>query len=106
MGSNGLPVWLGNRLKCLLVLDDPVSPSSLADPFTRQCSFVIVASSKTFVCSSVRSLLIFHMLKGKGNVPAHLLAQHALHVKDFHAWLEECPSPIVHTCAHNVLCSN
>ena len=65
MGSNGLPVWLGNRLECLLVLDDPVSPSSLADPFTRQCSFVIVASSKTFVCSSVRSLLIFHMLKGR-----------------------------------------
>ena len=45
-------------------------------------------------------------VKRQGNVPAHLLAQHALHVEDFHAWLKECPSPIVHTCAHDVLCTN
>ena len=45
-------------------------------------------------------------VKRQGNVPAHFLAQHALHVEDFHAWLEECPSPIVHACAHDVLCFN
>ncbi|KAL0006387.1 hypothetical protein SO802_013948 [Lithocarpus litseifolius] len=41
-------------------------------------------------------------VKRQGNVPAHLLAQHALHVEDFHAWLDECPSPIVHACACDV----
>ena len=56
MGSNGLPVWLGNRLESLLVLDDPVSPSGVTDPFTRQCSFIIVASSRMFVYSSVLSV--------------------------------------------------
>ena len=45
-------------------------------------------------------------VKRQGNVPAHFLAQHALHVDDFHAWLEKCPSPIVHACAHDVLCFN
>ena len=58
MGSNGLPVWLGNRSECLLVLDDPVSLSGVTDPFTRQCSFVIVTSSWTSVCSSVLSAVV------------------------------------------------
>ena len=58
MGSNGLPAWLGNRLECLLVLNDLVSSSGVTDPFTRQCTFVIVTSSRTFVCSSVLSILI------------------------------------------------
>ena len=39
MGSNGLTVWLGNCLECLLALDDPMSSSGLANPFTHQCSF-------------------------------------------------------------------
>ena len=56
MGSNGLPAWLGNRLECLLVLNDLVSSSGVTDPFTRQCTFVIVASSKMSVCSSVLSV--------------------------------------------------
>ena len=56
IGSNGLPVWLGNRLEFLLVLDDLVSPSGVTDPFTRQRTFVIVTSSGTFVCSSVLSI--------------------------------------------------
>ena len=56
MGSNGLTVWLGNRLECLLVLDDPVSSSGVADPFTRHRTFVIVTSSRTSVCSSVLSV--------------------------------------------------
>ena len=56
MGSNGLPVWLGNRLECLLALEDPVSPSGLVGNFTRQCLFVIAASSRMSVCSSVLSV--------------------------------------------------
>ena len=56
MGSNGLTVWLGNRLECLLVLNDSVSPSGVADPFTRQRTFVIVTSSRTSVCSLVLSI--------------------------------------------------
>ena len=44
--------------------------------------------------------------KRQGNVPAHLLAQHAKYVEDYIAWLEECPSLIEHACAHdrNVIC--
>ena len=56
MGSNGLPVWLGNRLECLLVLNGPVSLSGMTDPFIRQCNFVMVVSSKIGVCSSVLSV--------------------------------------------------
>ena len=56
MGSNGLLACLDNRLECLLVLNDPVSPSGVIDPFTRQCTFVIVASSKMSVCSSILSV--------------------------------------------------
>ena len=65
MGSNGLPVWLGNRLECLLALDDPVSPSSLADNFTCQCLFVIAASSRISVCSSALSqIFVFPLQQG------------------------------------------
>ena len=39
--------------------------------------------------------------KRQGNVPAHLLAQHAKNVKDYVAWLEECPSLIDHACMHD-----
>ena len=35
-------------------------------------------------------------IKRQGNVPTHLLAQHAQHVVDFVAWLKECPSLIEH----------
>ena len=37
-------------------------------------------------------------IKRLGNVPAHLLAQHARNVEDYVAWLEECPSLIEHAC--------
>ena len=58
MGPNGLPIWLCNRLECLFVLNGPVSPSGMTDPFTRQCTFVLVASSKMCVCSLVLSVSI------------------------------------------------
>ena len=56
MGSNGLTVWLGNCLECLLVLDDPASLLGVANPFTHQRTFVIVTSSRTSICSSVLSV--------------------------------------------------
>ena len=68
MGSNGLPVWLGNCLEYLLVLDDPVSLSGVTDPFTSQCTFVIVALSRTFVCSSVLSILIHICIGPKAQI--------------------------------------
>ena len=40
-------------------------------------------------------------IKRQGNVPAHLLAQHAQHVGDYVAWLEECRSLIEHACAQD-----
>ena len=40
-------------------------------------------------------------IKRQGNVPAHLLAQHAQHVGDYVAWLEECPSLIEHAYAQD-----
>ena len=42
-------------------------------------------------------------VKRQGNVPAHLLAQYAVHVEDYVAWLEECPSPIARACTQDVL---
>ena len=42
-------------------------------------------------------------IKWQGNVLAHLLAQHAQHVVDFVAWLEECPSLIEHACNEDKL---
>ena len=40
-------------------------------------------------------------IKRQGNIPAHLLVQHAQHVRDYVAWLEECPSLIEHACAQD-----
>ena len=54
MGPNGLPVQFCNRLGCLLVLNGPMSPSGVTDPFIRQCNFVMVASSK--ICMSVSTI--------------------------------------------------
>ena len=56
MGSNGLTVWFGNCLECLLILNDPVSLSGMVDPFTRHCTIVNVTSSGMLVCSSVLSI--------------------------------------------------
>ena len=44
----------------------------------------------------------FTYTKREGNVPTYLLAQHAANVEGFSAWLEECPSHIVHECALDV----
>ena len=38
--------------------------------------------------------------KRQGNVPAHLLAQHAKNIEDYVAWLEEM-SLIEHACVHD-----
>ncbi|XP_023871638.1 uncharacterized protein LOC111984242 [Quercus suber] len=43
----------------------------------------------------------FTHTKRQGNVPAHLLAQHARNVEDYVAWLEECASLIEHACMHD-----
>ena len=56
MGPNSLPDWLCSRLEYLFVLNGPVSSSGMTDPFTCQCTFVLVASSKMCVCSSVLSV--------------------------------------------------
>ena len=45
-------------------------------------------------------------VKRQGNIPAHLLAQHVVHVKDYMAWLEECPGLIARACSQDVLSSS
>ena len=45
--------------------------------------------------SHLRQWKVSH-IKRQGNVPAHLLAQHAQDVVDYVAWLKECPSLIEH----------
>lgn len=45
--------------------------------------------------------LKFSHIKQQGNVPAHLLAQHANNVDDYIVWLEECPSLIEHVFAQD-----
>ena len=50
--------------------------------------------------SLLRQWKVSH-IKRQGNVPTHLLAQHAQHVGDYVAWLEECPSLIEHAYAQD-----
>ena len=45
----------------------------------------------------------FSHTKRQGNIPAHLLAQHARSVVSYIAWLEECPSLVEHACAHDII---
>ena len=44
----------------------------------------------------------FSHTKRLGNVPAHLLAQHAANVKNYVAWIEECPSHVQFACNNDV----
>ena len=44
----------------------------------------------------------FPHTKRLGNVPAHLLAQHAANVESYVAWLEECPSHVEFACNNDV----
>ncbi|XP_023929798.1 uncharacterized protein LOC112041128 [Quercus suber] len=45
----------------------------------------------------------FSHTKSQGNIPAHLLAQHAMGVESYVAWLKKCPSLIVSACAYDVV---
>ena len=88
MGSNGLTVWLGNHLECLLVLNDFVSPSGMANPFTRQRTFVIVTSSRTSVCLLVLSIskkvtTAIRKLSSK-SCKYHLIASDFVSIKSFY----------------------
>ncbi|KAK7827369.1 hypothetical protein CFP56_031169 [Quercus suber] len=55
-----------------------------------------------FVGAFGRAETRFGMEEKGGNVPAHLLAQHAQKVKSLVVWLEECPSQVAHACAKDV----
>ena len=44
----------------------------------------------------------FSHIKRQGNIPAHLLAQHASGVESYIAWVEECPSLIEQACARDI----
>ena len=48
----------------------------------------------------------FSHIKRQGNIPAHVLAQHACNVDDYVTWLEECPSQIVSACAQDIRVSH
>ncbi|XP_075665545.1 uncharacterized protein LOC142635234 [Castanea sativa] len=68
----------------------------------------VPASIQNIVCGITQKFQCFRTaevshLKRQENAPAHLLAQHAVHVVDFFTWLEECPSFIEHACAHDVI---
>ena len=56
------------------------------------------------VLRKVQSFRTFDFLhtKRQGNVPTHLLAQHALNVENLVVWLEECPSQVAQACANDV----
>lgn len=57
------------------------------------------------ITSQLKSFRVAEMsyVKRQGNVLAHLVAQHAVHVEDYVAWLEECLSPIARSCTQDVL---
>ncbi|KAK7839286.1 hypothetical protein CFP56_018191 [Quercus suber] len=48
----------------------------------------------------------FSHTKRQGNVPAHVLAQHATNVEDCVVWLEECPGLLESACWHEVTSLN
>ena len=58
MGSNGLTVWLGNRLRCLLILNDFVPPLGVISPLDRQSHYRQGYFVRDTICSSVLSLII------------------------------------------------
>ncbi|KAK9985942.1 hypothetical protein SO802_030893 [Lithocarpus litseifolius] len=45
----------------------------------------------------------FSHVKRQGNVPAHVLAQHACNIDEDVIWLEECPSQIETACAQDAI---
>ena len=63
--------------------------------------FEILSLKRSTLHKAFRTFAFSHTLR-QGNVPAHLLAQHAASVENYVAWLEDCPSHIEHTCAHDV----
>ena len=44
----------------------------------------------------------FSHTKRQGNIPAHLLAEHASGVESYIAWLKEYPRLIEHACARDI----
>ena len=73
-----------------------------------QCSIEAQSSIQNVVDGIISQLKSFRVVevsyvKRQGNIPAHLLAQHAIHVEDYVAWLEECLSPIARACSQDVL---
>ena len=48
----------------------------------------------------------FSHTKRQGNVPAHVLAQHAINLEDCVVWLEECPGLLESACLHDVTSFN
>ena len=83
----------GDSLMVCNALQGLVSPPS---------SVVNVLTGFLDHASHFRQWKVSH-IKRQGNVPAHLLAQHAQHVVDYVAWLEECPSLIDHACNEDKL---
>ncbi|XP_075659272.1 uncharacterized protein LOC142629188 [Castanea sativa] len=47
-------------------------------------------------------IVVFSHTKRQANVPAHLLAQHATHIENYVAWLEECPTHVEVACNNDV----
>ena len=70
--------------------------------WVRRLHLFKILSLKRSTLHKPLELLLFPIPKRQGNVPAHSLAQHAASVENYVAWLEECPSHIEHTCAHDV----
>ena len=56
MGSNGLTVWLDNRLRCLLILIDFIPLSGVISPFNRQSYYRRGYFVRDTVCSSILSI--------------------------------------------------
>ena len=85
-------VFEGDSLTiCRAFQGEGEAPSS-----THNILAVTLEQASGFRCS------FFSHVKRQGNVPAHLLAQYAKEVENYVIWLEECPSFLEHTCAHDL----
>ena len=61
-----------------------------------------IIAGVSYLVQSFRTYVFSHT-KRQGNIPTHLLAQHAKNVESYVAWLEECPSIIEHTCVQDIV---
>ena len=91
------------RIRDVEIKTDSLEIFNAVQGLASPSSFVANVLARIMVQASFLRQCKFSHTKRQGNVSAHVLAQHAKFVKDYVAWLEECPSILEYVCAHDRL---